>query len=101
VLDSPAKWNRVSKTDCKADAKTFTLYCAFQAASTAVTGSPDYDGPATDDVEQLIKRTAPNVAHYNTQMNYNNDPGVTFDDMQRLLKTVETNLQKRMAAQRE
>jgi hypothetical protein len=101
ILDSPAKWNRVSKTDCKADAKTFTLYCAFQAASTAVTGSPDYDGPATDDVEQLIKRTAPNVARYNAQMNYNNDPGVTFDDMQRLLKTVETNLQKRMAAQRE
>jgi hypothetical protein len=101
ILDSPAKWNRVSKTDCKADAKTFTLYCAFQAASIAVTGSSDYDGPATDDVEQLIKRTAPNVAHYNAQMNYNNDPGVTFDDMQRLLETVETNLQKRMAAQRE
>lgn len=43
-----------------------------------------------------MKRTAPNVEHYNNRMNYNNDPGVTFQDMQKLLKTVETNLQKRM-----
>lgn len=96
ILDSPAKWDRVSTTDCKSDAKTFTLYCAFQAASIAVTGNPHYDGQAVQEVEQLVKRTAPNVEHYNDRMNYNNDPGVTFQDMQKLLKTVETNLQKRM-----
>jgi hypothetical protein len=89
----------VSKTDCKPDAKTFTLYCAFQAASIAVTGKSDYDGPALEEVDQLVKRTAPNVEHYNDQMNYNNDPGVTFHDMQTLLQTVETNLEKRMALQ--
>jgi hypothetical protein len=99
ILDSPAKWNKVSKTDCKADAKTFTLYCAFQAASIAVTGKSDYDGPALEEVDQLVKRTAPNVEHYNDQMNYNNDPGVSFHDMQTLLQTVETNLEKRMALQ--
>jgi hypothetical protein len=99
ILDSPAKWDRVSKTECKADAKTFTLYCAFQAASIAVTGNPDYDGPAVREVEQLVRRTAPSVEHYNARMNYNNDPGVTFQDMQRLLKTVEINLEKRMAVQ--
>ena len=99
ILDSPAKWDRVTNEDCKAATKVFTLYCAFGAASTAVTGRPDYDGPATDDVEQFIKRTAPNVARYSARMNYNNDPGVSFQDMQRLLKTVEVNLEKRMAAQ--
>jgi hypothetical protein len=99
LLDSPAKWDRVSKTDCKADAKTFTLYCAFQAASVAVTGNSHYDGPAAKEIEQLIRRMAPNVEHYGARMNYNNDPGVTFHDMQTLLKTVEDNLEKRMAVQ--
>lgn len=99
ILDSPAKWDRVSKTDCKASAKTFTLYCAFQAASVAVTGNPHYEGPAVSEADQFVQRTAPNVERYNTRMNYNNDPGVTFDDMQRLLKTVEANLEKRMALQ--
>jgi len=99
ILDSSAKWDRVSKTDCRPDAKTFTLYCAFQAASIAVTGNPHYDGPAVREVEQLVKRTAPNVEHYNARMNYNNDPGVTFQDMHTLLKTVQTNLEKRMALQ--
>lgn len=96
---APAKWDRVSKTDCKPDAKTFTLYCAFQAASIAVTGNPHYDGQAVQEVEQLVKRTAPNVERYNDRMNYNNDPGVTFQDVQKLLKTVETNLEKRMPPQ--
>lgn len=99
ILDSPAKWDRVSKTDCKPDAKTFTLYCAFEAASIAVTGNSHYEGPAIDEVDQLVKRTAPNAQHYNDQMNYNNDPGVTFDDVQKLLKTVERTLEKRMAPQ--
>jgi hypothetical protein len=99
ILDSPAKWDRVSKTDCKADAHTFTVYCAFQAASIAVTGNPHYDGPALTEADQLVERTAPNIEHYNARMNYNNDPGVTFQDMQKLLKTVETNLEKRVALQ--
>ena len=99
ILDSPAKWNRVGSGDCKADAKTFTLGCAFEAASIAVTGSPDYNGPATIELRNLISRTVPNAARYSDRLNYNNDPGVTFHDMQTLLKTAETNLEKRMAAQ--
>lgn len=91
---------QVSTTDCKPDAKAFTLYCAFQAASIAVTGNPNYDGQAVSEVEQLVKRTAANVEHYNARMNYNNDPSVNFQDMQTLLKTVQTNLEKRMAAQK-
>ncbi|HTU34029.1 MAG TPA: hypothetical protein VMF66_09530 [Candidatus Acidoferrum sp.] len=100
ILDSPAKWDKASSQDCKADAKTFGLYCAFQAASIAVTGSPDYDGIAINDVRQLISRTTPNAEHYSSRLvDYNNDLGVTFQDMRKLLKTVEANLEKRMTAQ--
>ncbi len=100
ILDSPAKWDRVSTLHCKPDATKFGLYCAFEAASIAVTGKSDYDGPAIQEAKQLISRTAPNAAKYSARLvDYNNDPGVTFQDMQTLLRTVETNLEKRMAAQ--
>ena len=100
LLDSQAKWDRASTQDCKTDAKTFGLYCAFEAASVAVTGKSDYDGPAIKETRQLINRTAPNAPHYSARLvDYNNDPTVTFEHLQRLLKTVEINLEKRMAQQ--
>jgi hypothetical protein len=60
-----------------------------------------YDGPAIEDARQLISRTAPNASHYSARLvDYNDDPTVTFSDMQRLLETVEINLQRRMALQK-
>jgi hypothetical protein len=100
ILDSPAKWNKESTSDCKTDAKTFGLYCAFQAASVRVTGKSDYEGPAIDEARLLITRTAPNAAHYNSRLiDYNNDPTVTFEEMQRLLKAIDSDLEKRAPAQ--
>jgi hypothetical protein len=97
ILDAPSKWNKSSSQDCAANAKTFGLYCAFQASSIAVTGNADYNGPAIKEARQLISK-APNAQNYSARLvDYNNDPAVTFEDLQRLLKTVEINLQKRMA----
>lgn len=100
MVDSPSKWDKSSSQDCAHGARMFGLYCAFQAASVSVTGRPDYDGPAIGETRRLISRTAPNAAHYSARLvDYNNDPTVTFEDLQKLLKTVETNLEKRMAVQ--
>jgi hypothetical protein len=100
ILDSPAKWDRASSQDCNTDAKTFGLYCAFEAASIAVTGRSDYAGPAIEEARQLISSTVPNASHYSARLvDYNNDPTITFEDVQRLLRTVETNLEKRMTQQ--
>jgi hypothetical protein len=101
ILGSPAKWDKSSTFRCEKDAATFGLYCAFEAASIAVTGKSDNGGPGIAEVRQLISRTAPNAERYNARLiDYNNDPTVTFEDMQRLLKTVEINLEKRMALQK-
>ncbi len=100
ILDSPAKWDRASTQRCKPDANKFGLYCAFEAASIAVTGKSDYDGPAIQEAKQLISRTAPNAAKYRARLvDYNNDPSVTFADLQKLLRTVDIDLEKRIAAQ--
>lgn len=97
ILDSPAKWDRKSTQKCAADAKTFGLYCAFDAASTAVTGKFDDDRPGINEARQLISKTAPNSKQYKARLvDYNNDPTVTFEDLQKLLKTVEENLEKKM-----
>jgi hypothetical protein len=96
ILNSPTKWNKASTSDCKADAKTFGLYCAFDAASQRVTGKSGYEGPAIDEARLLITMKAPNAAHYNSRLiDYNNDPTVTFEDLQTLLKAVQTDLEKR------
>lgn len=98
ILDSPAKWDRASTQECKAGAKTFGLYCLFEAASTAVTGKFDEQGPGIKEARKLIGTTAPNAAKYSARLvDYNNDPTVTFEEVQKLLKTVEINLEKRMA----
>lgn len=100
ILDSPSKWDKSSTQNCAPDARTFGLYCAFEAASVAVTGKADYDGPAIKEAKQLISRTAPRAAHYTARLvDYNNDPTVSFADLQNLLKTVEANLTKRMSLQ--
>ena len=100
VLGSPESWDRASSQDCKPDAKTFGLYCAFEAASIALTGKPNYNGPAIGEVRTLISKTAPNAPHYSARLvDYNNDPTVTFEDLQRLLKRVQTDLQNRLAVQ--
>ena len=62
-----------------------------------MTGKPDYDGPAIQEARQLISR-APNAANYAGRLvDYNNDAAITFEDLQRLLKTLEINLDKRIA----
>lgn len=100
ILDSPAKWNRVSTPDCQRNAKTFGLYCAFEMASIAVTGKFDNDGAAIDEARLLITNTAPNGKKYtNRLIDYNNDRTVTFADVQRLLKDVEADLVKRTVDQ--
>lgn len=101
ILDSPSKWEKSGDQDCAPNTVKFGLYCAFEAASIAVTGKANYGGPAIKEARQLINR-APHAAHYSARLvDYNNDPSVTFRDMQTLLKTVQTNLEKRMAAQEE
>jgi hypothetical protein len=100
ILESQAKWDRTSSQQCSNNARTFGLYCAFEAASISVTGKPDYNGPAIGEVRSLISKTAPNAPRYSARLvDYNNDPTVTFEDLQRLLKQAQTDLQNRLAVQ--
>jgi hypothetical protein len=96
ILDSPSKWNRASTQTCPEDAQTFGLFCAFEKAAKEVNGN--FDGAATEETRIVISETAPNRDKYRGRLvDYNNDPAITFADLQKLLQLVEERLTKRLA----
>jgi len=93
ILDSPSKWNRASSQVCPPDARTFGLYCAFEKASREVKGNFDGGGAAIEEVRALIDQKK-----YPARLvDYNNDPAVTFADIQKLLQLVEDRLVRQLA----
>src|SRR5258708_2863058 len=74
ILDSTAKWNRADDRKCPAGAKTFSLYCALEMATTEVSGSFEHRGAAMQEARFVIEELAPNKEYDHRLMGYNNDP---------------------------
>jgi hypothetical protein len=89
ILDSPAKWNRADNRECPAGAKTFSLYCALEMATTEVSGKAEHRGAALQEARFVIDEIAVNRNYEHRLMNYNNDPTTTFADIQEVFNIVE------------
>lgn len=95
ILNSESKWNRADNRLCPSEAKTFSLYCALEQATTEVTGKFEHRGAAMQEARFVIDEIAPRSKEYHHRlMDYNNDPATTFADVQRFFGI----LQKRIAA---
>ena len=102
LLASPSKWNRDNTQVCPPNAQTFNLYCALATAEKEVTGVFDGRSAAMREARAIIDETAPNVKKYDSRLvDYNNDRATSFEDIQKLLHTVEDRLIKLVAANRE
>lgn len=100
ILDSPAKWNRADNRKCPDDAKTFSLYCALEKATTEVSGKFAHRGAAMQEARFVIDDVAPNKDKYEHRlMDWNNDPTTTFADLQKVLHLIEERITKRLAEQ--
>jgi hypothetical protein len=100
ILSSPAKWNRADNQSCPADATTFSLFCAFRMAIEQVSGSFNNSEAAIQEARQLITEADPKGAKYSARLtDYNNDPAVSFEDIQKLFQTIENRLTKRISGQ--
>jgi len=97
ILDSPAKWNRADNRKCPPEAKTFSLYCALEMATVALSGKAEHRGAALQEARFVIDEIAPNRNYEHRLMNYNNDPTTTFEDIQKVLRLVDERLAKRLA----
>ena len=96
ILDSPSKWNRADNRVCPADAKTFSLYCALQMATTEVGGKAEHRGAALQEARFVIEEIAADRKYEHRLMNYNNDPTTTFADIQEVLRITESLITLRL-----
>jgi hypothetical protein len=100
ILDSPAKWNRADNRKCPKTAKTFSLYCALEAATDEISGSFAHRGAAMQEARFVIEEVAPNSKDYQHRlMDYNNDPKTTFADIQKVFTILEERIAKRLREQ--
>ena len=98
ILNSPAKWNRNDNRNCPAEEKQFSLYCAVEKATDEVTGQFAHREAAMQEARFVVDEIAANRPNYHHRlMDYNNDPTTTFADIQRVLKTAEANVEKKLA----
>jgi hypothetical protein len=96
ILDSPAKWNRADNRVCPAEAKTFSLYCALQIATTEIGGKAEHRGAALQEARFVIDEIAGDRNYEHRLMNYNNDPTTTFADIQEVLRITESLITLRL-----
>jgi len=98
LLDSPAKWNRADDQKCPAGAPTVSVFCALELAAIQLKGNFDNNGAAIEEARSVVSETAPNAKKYGPRLtDFNNDPTVSFDDVQKLFRLVEERLTKRAA----
>ncbi len=100
ILDSPSKWNRADNRVCPETAKTFSLYCALEKATTEKAGSFVHRGAAMQEARFVIEEIAPNVNYYEHWLrDYNNDPTTTFADVQKFFDVLADHVARRLAGQ--
>jgi len=99
ILDSPAKWNRADTRKCPAEAKTLSLYCALETATTEAGRKFEHRGAALQEARFVIDEIVVNRNYDHRLMDYNNDPATTFADIQEVLRITESLLALRLKAE--
>jgi hypothetical protein len=84
ILSSDAVWNRADDRDCKADARTWSIYCALERATVQVTGGFHHRRPALEVVRAIVDERAAGRGYEHRLMDYNNDPATHLQDVQSL-----------------
>lgn len=100
ILDSPAKWNRADNRVCPEAAKTFSLYCALETATSEVMGHFEHRGAAMQETRFVIDELAPHANYEHRLMGYNNDPHTTFPDIQKAFDMLEARISNRLEEER-
>lgn len=86
ILSSTSVWNRKDTRQCAADATTWSIYCAMEAATAEVTGGMDHRRPAMEVVREIVDDRTAGRNYRHRLMDYNNDPTTTLTDVQSLFR---------------
>jgi len=96
LLASPSKWNRADNRKCPDGAKTLSLYCALETATTEVGKTFEHRGAALQEVRFVIDEIAADRNYDHRLMDYNNDPTTSFADIQDVLRITESLIRLRL-----
>ena len=98
ILSSPEKWNHIDTDKCPAGANKFSLYCALAKASQEVQGREDDRSAVMQEAHITADLMAPKK--YRARLiDYNNDPGTSFQDVQEFFRILRNRLVRRIAEQ--
>lgn len=86
LLSSPSVWNRKDTRECRAGDTSWSIYCAMEAATAAVTGGTDHRRPAMEVVREIVEDRTAGRHYAHRLMDYNNDPTTTLRDVQSLFR---------------
>jgi hypothetical protein len=96
ILHSAKQWNRADDRKCPEGAKSFSLYCALEQATLEVTGSFAHRGAAMQETRFVVEEFSAGRDYHHRLMDYNNDPKTTFADVQKVFRTAERRIRKRL-----
>jgi len=86
LLTTGAAWNRADDRNCPADAKSWSIYCAMEKASVAVTGGSHHRRAAMEVVRAIVDERTADRNYHHRLMDYNNDPSTHLGDVQSLFQ---------------
>jgi len=86
LLQSEADWSKTGDRSCESDGPKLNLYCALRQASIEVTGEFKHRAAALQAVRHAIEQQNPGVEYAHRLMDYNNDPGTSYSDLQEVLQ---------------
>jgi hypothetical protein len=96
LLDSPERWNRHDDQNCKKQTKTISLFCAMDKASNETPGN---SGAVMQEARAQITEMDPTQQKYKARLtDYNNDPTVTFADLQKFFADLQLRLTDHLTA---
>ena len=84
ILSSDSVWNRADNRVCPATARSWSIYCAVEAATFEVTGGFHHRRPAMELVRQIIDERTVGRKYHHRAMDYNNDPTTRLSDVRTL-----------------
>ena len=84
LLSSDAVWNRADNRKCDSAAKTWSIYCALEAATREVTGGFHHRRPALETVRVIVEERTKGRDYKHRLMDYNNDTSTHLSDVRTL-----------------
>jgi len=106
LLSSESKWDRADRphitddptTECQTDAKQLSLYCALERATLEATGKFEHRGAVMQEARFVIEDVEPDweKKYHHLLVDYNNDPHTTFQDIQKVLHSIEQHIASRL-----